>query len=173
MNQQINICKSRGEFRGRKNTHEVWSGINQTLTNGKLQHRYDGTVDGQESQFTSRAARRSRADSFEVGADKVDKILGQFGSNLLLGAVGEVEANMRFKHFAHEAVDAPADGGKEHQLAAAFLIGGERTLHGIELSAQLSQALKQLHFFPFVVRHGATLRLDNTHPGYSINPMGV
>lgn len=110
---------------------------------------------------------------FEVGADQINEILSQLGSDLLLCSIGEVKANVRFKHFAHEAIDASADSGKEHQLAAAVFIGGERTLDGVELAAEFAQALQQLHFFPFVVRHGGNLRVDNTHPGYGINPMGV
>jgi hypothetical protein len=178
MNLQIKICKTKNSnseknFVGAETREQVRSGINQTLTIGGRRRSYDGFVEGQAAAFTFRAARQSRANLFEVGADEVDQIFRQLRSDLFLGAVGEMKADVRFKHLAHEAVDASTNGGKEHQLAAAVFIGGERTLDGVELAAQFAQALKQLHFFPFVVRHGAFLRLDNTHPGYGINPMGV
>src|ERR1700722_2436796 len=105
----------------------------------------------------------------EIRMHKVDEIFSQFRRNLLFCAVREVEANVRFKHLGHEAVDAATDRGKLHQLAAAILIGCQRALDRVELAAKLFQALRELEFFAFLMRHGATPSIADTYLGYSIS----
>jgi hypothetical protein len=105
--------------------------------------------------------------------DKVNQILGQLGSDLLLGSVGQMKADMSFEHLTHEAVDAAADGSQQHELAATILIGSERALDGIELAAYFAKALEELEFLAIHGRHFGVLPLDNTNPGYSIYPVGV
>jgi hypothetical protein len=41
------------------------------------------------------------------------------------------------------------------------------------LSTQFFDALQQLGFFAILMRHGLISSLDNTHPGYGINQVGV
>jgi len=55
-----------------------------------------------------------------------------------------MKPDMILEHFAHEAVDAAADSSQQHQLVSAVLIGGQRSFNGIQLSAQLTQALHHL-----------------------------
>ena len=90
---------------------------------------------------------------FQVCPDKIDEIFGQFGGDLFLGAVGEMEANVRLQHLAHEAVDASTNSGEKHKLVSTIFLGGEGALNGVELSAQFTNSLQQLQFFPFVVGH--------------------
>ncbi len=78
----------------------------------------------------------------QIGADQVDEVFGQLGGDLLLGAVGQMEADMRLQNLAHEAVDASTDGGEEHELSAAILVGSEGALDGVELSAEFSDPLQ-------------------------------
>jgi len=117
---------------------------------------------------------------FEVGAHKVDQVLGQLWGNLLLGSVDQMEADVRLQHFGHQAVDASTNRGQQHQLISAILIARERALHGIELAAHFSHTLQQLGFFAILMRLGFfpilmlhESSLDNTHRGYGINQMGV
>lgn len=110
----------------------------------------------------------SRMQLLQIGAYQVDQVLGEFGGDLFFGAVHQVEANVCFQHLGHQAVHAAADRGKKHQLVAAVGIGRQRALDSIELPAQSAEALQQLHFFPFVKRHGIPSLLDNTHRGYGI-----
>ena len=58
-------------------------------------------------------------------------------------------------------------------VAAAILVGGQRALYRIELTAHFSQSLQQLYLFAILIGHGAPPWLDYTHRGYSINPEGV
>jgi hypothetical protein len=105
--------------------------------------------------------------------NQVNQILGEFGSNLLLGAVGQMKANVSLEYLTHEAVDTAADGSQQHELAAAIFVGVQRALDGIELAADFAKALEEFEFFAIHVRHFSDLLLDNTHPGYSIYPVGV
>ena len=53
----------------------------------------------------------------------------KLGGNLLLGAIGQVETNMRFEHLAHQGVDAAADRSQQHELVAAVAVGvSERSI---------------------------------------------
>jgi len=109
----------------------------------------------------------------QIGVYQVDEVFGQFGGDLFFGAVGEVEADVGFEDFAHEGVDAAADGGKQHELAAAIFVGGERSLDGIELAADFAEPLQQLEFLAILMGHDMSPCLDYTHGGYCINPVGV
>lgn len=104
---------------------------------------------------------------FQVSADEIDKVLGEFGGDLLLGAVDEVKTDVVFEHLGHEAVDAAANRGQQHQLVAAVGVALQRALDGVQLPAHLADSLEELHLFTFVVGHRHLL-LDNTHPGYGI-----
>jgi hypothetical protein len=108
----------------------------------------------------------------QIGTHQVDQILSQFWSDLFLGSVHQMKTNVRLKYFSHQAIDAATDGSQQHQLPAAVLAGHQRPLHGVQLSAQLLNALQQLHLLPILMRH-CILPLDNTHWGYSIYPVGV
>src|ERR1700729_3590728 len=92
----------------------------------------------------------------EIRMHQVDEIFSQLRRNLLFAAVCEVEADVRFKHLGHEAVDAAADRSKLHQLTATVLIGCQRALHCVELATELFKALHELEFFAILMRHGAT-----------------
>src|ERR1700691_2718969 len=107
--------------------------------------------------------------SLEIRMHQVDEIFSQLRRNLLFGAVCKMEADVCFKHLGHEAVDAATHRGKLHQLTAAVLIGRQGALDCVELAAKLFQALRELEFFAFVVRHGAAPLIADTYPGYSIN----
>lgn len=104
---------------------------------------------------------------------QVNQIFGKFGRNLLFGAVGQMEADMRLEDFAHKAVDATAYCCKQHQLATTVLVGVKRAFHGIELSADFAEPLEQFKFLAIHVGHFGILLLDNTQWGYSIYPVGV
>jgi len=78
----------------------------------------------------------------EVCADEVDEILSEFGSYLLFGSIDQMEADVGFEDFAHEAIDPSADRSKEHQLPSAVLVGSQETLDGIELTAEATDSLK-------------------------------
>ena len=82
---------------------------------------------------------------------------------------------MGFKDLAHEAVYATADGGEEHELAAAVFVGGEGALNSIELTAEFAEALEEFEFFAFVMGHGVgpPFALDDTYLGYGIYLVGV
>ena len=107
------------------------------------------------------------AGSFQVSADKVDEVFGELRGNLLFGAVDEVEADMGFEDFSHEAVDTAADGSEQHELSAALFIGEEGAFNGVKLTAKFPEALKEFHFFSFMVGHFGS-PVDNTHPRYGI-----
>jgi len=109
----------------------------------------------------------------QIRPDQVNQILGQLGSDLLFSSVDEMESDVRLQHFGHEAINAAADSGKEHQLPAAIFVGVDKALDGIQLTAQATDALQLLQLLTFVDGHKLSPRLDNTHPGYSINPEGV
>lgn len=94
-----------------------------------------------------------RARLFQIRADEVNEVFGEFGGDLLLGAVDEMEADVGFEDLAHEAIDAAADGGEEHQLTAAVFIGVDEALDGIELAAEAANALEELDLFAFVDGH--------------------
>ena len=80
---------------------------------------------------------------------------------------------MGLEDFAHEGVDAAADGSEQHELAAAIFVGGERSLDGIELAADFAEPLQQLEFLAILMGPGFDSSLAYTHGGYSINPVGV
>src|ERR1700722_4876440 len=109
----------------------------------------------------------------EIRMHQVDEIFSQLRRNLLFAAVCEVEADVCFKHLGHEAVDAAADRGKLHQLTAAVLIGCQGALDRVELATKLFQALRELEFFSFLMRHEAAPSIADTYPGYSMNQGGV
>lgn len=111
--------------------------------------------------------------SLQICVHQVDEVLGKLGGNLFLGTVSEVKTDMGFEDLAHEGVDAAADSGKQHELAAAIFIGGERTLDGVELTADFSESLQQLQLLAFLMGHGLPPCFDYTNRGYSINPAGV
>ena len=52
-------------------------------------------------------------------------------------------------------------------------VGGQGTLHRIQLPAQFPQPLQQLQLFPLIMRHRPSPSLDYTHLGYSMYPVGV
>ena len=110
--------------------------------------------------------------SFQIGAHQVDQVFGQFWGNLLLGAVHQVKPDMRLQHLAHQAINPAPHRRQQHQLAAAIFIGRQSTLDCIQLSAHLAYALQQLQFLALVLGHRIS-PLDNTNPGYGINPVGV
>ena len=87
---------------------------------------------------------QSGAELLQISANQVDEVLGEFGGNLLLGAIDEMEADMRLHNLAHQAVDASADRGKQHELAPTILVAGEGPLDGVELAAQSAHALQKL-----------------------------
>lgn len=97
--------------------------------------------------------------SLEIGVDEIDEVFGELGGDLFFGAVHEVKADVGFEDFAHEGVDAAADGGEEHELPAAFFVGCEGALDGVELSADLAEALEEFEFFAVGLGHGALLGL--------------
>jgi len=107
------------------------------------------------------------AGSFQVGADEVDQVFGELGSNLLFGAIDQVEADVGFEDFAHEAVDTAAHGSKKHELCAAIFIGEQGALDGVELAAEFADALEEFKLFSFLVGHEGP-PVDNTHPRYGI-----
>ena len=108
----------------------------------------------------------------EVGADQVDEVLGEFGGDVLPGAGGEVLADVSLHNLAHEAVDAAADGGEEHELAVAVFTGGEEAFEGVELAAEPAEALEELGSFPFgEVAGGGGGRILYTHWGYGIRAL--
>ena len=91
---------------------------------------------------------------------------------MLFGAVDEVEADVGFEDFAHESVDAAADGSEEHELSSAIFIGEQGALNGVELSAEFADSLEEFNFLAFLVGHGGS-PVDNTHPRYGIYGVGV
>ena len=105
--------------------------------------RWDGTGGGERVKG-----------SLEVSPNQVDEIFGQFGRDLLPGAVGEVKTDMRLEDFAHERIDAATHRGEEHQLVSAIGVGGEGALNGVELAAQLANPLHHFDGFALVVGHG-------------------
>jgi len=104
--------------------------------------------------------------------NQVNQILSELGCNLLFGAVDQMKTDVSLEDFAHKAVHTAAHRGEQHQLAAAVLAGSQGTLDGIELPSHFSKALKEFELFAIDVGHSRYL-LDNTYPGYSINPVGV
>ena len=105
---------------------------------------------------------------FQIRAHEIDKILRKFRCNLFFCAVIQVKPNMRLEHFCHQAIYATAQRGKQHQLLAAVLVGGNKALHSVQLSAQPAHPLQEFHLLSLMDRHGGCSRVDNTHPGYSI-----
>jgi hypothetical protein len=91
---------------------------------------------------------------FQISAYQIDEVFGEFGSDLLFGAVDEMETNVGFENLAHKAVNSAADGGEEHQLTPAIFIGGDQALDSIELAAEAADALEQLNFLAIVQGHG-------------------
>jgi hypothetical protein len=78
---------------------------------------------------------------FEVGADEVDEVLGYFlrGER---GATGlhHVLADVVFEDLGHEAVDAAADVGEEHEDVGAVSVAAEGALDGVDLTADALDA---------------------------------
>src|SRR3984885_7541621 len=87
----------------------------------------------------------------EIGANEVDQVFGQFGSNLLLGSVGQMESNVRLEHLGHQAVHASAHRGQQHQLVPAIVVGRQSSLYGIQLTTKFAHALQQLDGFPLLM----------------------
>ena len=114
----------------------------------------------------------SVVNSLEIGANKVDQILCKFRGDLLLDPVDQMEADVRLQDLAHQAVYTATDGGKQHKLIAAVFVVGERSLNGVQLSAQFANPLHHLYRFSFVVGQSKP-PLDYTHPRYSMNGVGV
>ena len=104
---------------------------------------------------------------FEVSANEVNEVFGEFWGNLLFDAVDEVEADMGFEDFTHESIDAATDGSEQHELPAAVFIGEQGALDGVELPAEFADALEEFNFLAFLVGHGGS-PIDNTHPRYGI-----
>ncbi len=102
--------------------------------------------------------------SFQIRANQINQILSQLGSNLLLGAIGEMEPDMRFENFCHQAVDAAAHGSKKHQLTATIVIRGQKPLHRIQLAAQAPYSLQKFQLFPLLYGQGSP-RLTIPTPG--------
>jgi hypothetical protein len=115
---------------------------------------------------------RTRADLFQIGANEVDEVFGEFRGDLLLDAVDEVKSDVGFENLGHEAVDAAADGREQHELASAIIVGRQRALDGVQLATQFAYALRELDGFAFVMGH-EVIPLDNTYPGYGIYGVGV
>jgi hypothetical protein len=122
---------------------------------------------GQDSNAERRAL--CRLASLQICVHEIDQILSELGRNLFLRAISQVEANVRLKHFAHQAVDPAAHRRQQHQLVTAIVAGGKRALDRFELAAYFFYALQKLYLFPFLVGHFAIPPLDNTIPGYRIN----
>ena len=86
----------------------------------------------------------------QIRTDEVDEVFGEIGGDLLFRAIDQVEADVGFKDFAHQSVDAAPDSGQEHELAATILVGVDETFHRVELAAKAADSLKQLHLFTFL-----------------------
>jgi len=111
--------------------------------------------------------------SFQVCAHQIDQVLGKLRGNLLFRAVDKMEADMCLKHLGHQRIHASAHGCQQHQLPAAIFIGVDEPLDRIQLPAQAADPLQQFQLLSFVQRHGVSSWLDNTHPRYSMNGVGV
>ena len=103
----------------------------------------------------------------QISTHQVDEVFGEFGSDLLFGAIDEVKADVGFKYLGHKAVDATANSSEQHQLVSAILIAGQGALDGVKLTAEFARTLQELDGFTFILGHGFA-PLDNTLPGYGI-----
>ncbi len=114
-----------------------------------------------------------RSALLQVRPYQVDQVFGQFGSNLLLGPIHQVKADVRLQNLGHQAVHPTAHRRQQHQLIAAVHIARKRALHRVQLAAYLLHALQQLYLLPLALRHDAAPWWKYTHLGYSINQAGV
>jgi hypothetical protein len=89
---------------------------------------------------------------FEIGAHQVDEVLGYFlrGER---GATGlhHVLADVVFEDLGHEAVDAAADVGEEHEDVGAVSVAAEGALDGVDLTADALDAGEE--FFVLTMSH--------------------
>jgi len=91
----------------------------------------------------------------QIGADEVDEVLGDLlrGEGVLAG-LQHVLADVVFEDLAHEAVDAAADVGEQHEDVGAVGVAGEGALDGIDLAADALDAGEE--FFVLTMAHFAS-----------------
>lgn len=87
------------------------------------------------------------------------------GGEGAISGLHHVLADVIFEDFGHEAVDAAAHVGEEHEDVGAVGVAGERALDGVDLAANAFNASEK--FFIQMVCH----RLAYTLGGYDITPL--
>jgi hypothetical protein len=72
----------------------------------------------------------------------------------MFAGLHHVLADVVFEDLAHEAIDATADVGEEHEDVGAVGVAGEGALDGVDLAANAFDTGKE--FFVLAVGHGCT-----------------
>ena len=73
---------------------------------------------------------------------EVDEFFAEIGGEGHVAVLEEVEADVVFEDLGHEAVDASADCGKEHEDVGAVAIFGESALDSVHLAADALDAVE-------------------------------
>src|ERR1035437_2503695 len=78
----------------------------------------------------------SEARSLQIGPDKVDQFFAQVGRERSMAVLEQVQADVILKDLGHQAVDASAHGGKQHQdLGAVVIVARERDRKSTRLNS--------------------------------------
>jgi hypothetical protein len=113
-----------------------------------------GGASRQESQRQLDGVADTRVLLFQICADEVDEVFREFlrRCDALLGGE-QVQADVVLEDLGHQAVDAAAHVGKQHENVGAVVAGGERALDGVDLAADALDAGDELLFFLVDVGH--------------------
>lgn len=66
-----------------------------------------------------------------------------------------MKANVILQNLTHQAVNASANSGQQHQLVATILVVIQRSLNGVQLAAQFANPLQQFHSLSIVGHRAA------------------
>jgi hypothetical protein len=103
----------------------------------------------------------SRTLLFEVCVDYVDQFLGGDDARIVArcARVQHMLANVIFDHFGDEAIESASTGSRLLQNPGTLEIGLDRSLNGVDLTAQALEAIQQLAFFLCNMTHARILKM--------------
>src|SRR5580692_4596824 len=99
------------------------------------------------------------AASLQVGLHGLDQLFGTARPLGVFHRVDDVEADMVFDHFGHQAVHGAARRDDQMQHRGAALLAFERALDRFDLAAHAADAVEQLVLLGFGMRHRLTPRI--------------